>query len=195
MSRLMRFKWLWITALVVGGLWFFAGRLLMEFEWRDLDLDGTDVADIRRDLAAGRTGPVLKTDPCMMHKATIDIDLVLDGPFPLRTSDALVMEVFILSDTLMVDRLFLGPPTRRLTLPAMPVCLSGPNLPQDDQDAAAYGRVIVYFTDLENRRFLVYSGEEAFPILAWRTARIQWATIPWYMERGESYSQIMVTPL
>jgi hypothetical protein len=188
MTRLFQVKWLWITALVVGGLWLFAGRLMLELEWRDLDVDSTDVADIHSDLAEGRTGPILKTDPCMMHKAAIDIDLVLDGPFPMRTSDAVVMEVFVLSDTLMVDRLYLGLPTRHLALGGLPVCLTGPDLPKTDNDNAAYGRVIVYFTDLENRRFLVYSGEEAFPILAWRNVRVQWATIPWYMERGQSYS-------
>lgn len=194
LAPLVRSKWLWGMVPVVVAIWFFAGRLLMEFDWRDLDFDATDVADIRREIAGGQTGPRLKSDPCMMHQATVDLDLRLDGPFPLGPAQDLVMEVLVSSDTLMVDRLYLGPPTRQLLLPGLPVCLAGPDLPVDVQDNAAFARLSVDFVDIAGGRYLTFTGEEAFPLLMWRRMAVDWSVVPWFMARGESYSGIMVTP-
>jgi hypothetical protein len=191
MSRLIRFKWLVIALSVVGGLWLFSGRLIMELEWRPSSPEG--FAQTAAALAAGQTGPVLKTDPCMANQTTIDLHLVLDGPFPIGLGRNVVMSVYLSSDALMVGQLYLGPPVHQLDLPGLPICIAGAALPTD-ADNDSWAHVIVQFTDLENRRFVTFQGDEAFPILAWRNARIQWANVPWYMERGQSYSQIMVTP-
>jgi hypothetical protein len=85
MIRLMRSRRFWIIAFMITGLWFFTGKLLIELEWRNFDFASISVAGDRQDTASGRTGPRLKSDPCMMHQTTIDLDIRLDGPFPLRT--------------------------------------------------------------------------------------------------------------
>jgi hypothetical protein len=194
MNRVMRRKRIWIIAVVIAGLWFFTGKLLMELEWRDLDSDSTTVEDRRRDLAEGRTGPVMRREPCMTNQTTVNLDLRLDGPFPIGTGREIVMDVYISSDELMVDRLYLGPPTRHLVLDALPICLLTSGLPDSNKDNAAFGYVDVRFTDLENRRFVTFGGEDPFPIFIWRTVRVDWSVVHWVMEGTESLSQIMVTP-
>jgi hypothetical protein len=195
MAQMMRRKHLWIIVLVIAGLWFFTGTLLMELEWRDLDEDSTTVADIRRDIAEGRTGPILKRYPCMMQETTIDLDMRLDGPFPIGVGRDITMEVFILSNNLMVDRLYLGPPTRHIALKGLPFCAASGRLPESGQEEASYGRLIIHFLDLEGHRFLGFSGEDAFPVFAWRNIRVDWSVMPWYIERTDTETQIMVTPL
>lgn len=195
MMWILRSRWLWLASLAVVGLWFFTGRLLVELEWRDIDLDSTSVEDRRRDLAEGRTGPIMRRSPCMTNQTTIDLDIRLVGPFPISPGREIVMEVYISSDTLMVERLYLGPPTRQLVLNALPICLLTSTLLDSHKDHAVYGYVDVRFTDLENRRFVNFGGEDAFPIFAWRKVRVDWSVVPWLMDRTESLSQIMVTPL
>jgi hypothetical protein len=97
MIRLMRSRRFWIIAFMITGLWFFMGKLLMELEWRDIDLASISVAGDRQDIASGRTGPRLKSDPCMMHQTTIDLDIRLDGLFRLRAgvSDEMMAEVAV----------------------------------------------------------------------------------------------------
>jgi hypothetical protein len=195
MTRLIRSRRLWIIMLMMTGLWFFMGKLLMELEWNDLDPDSTRVFDVRRDLLDARTGPVLKPYPCMMHQTAIDLEMRLDGPFPIGIGRDTVMEISISSNNLMVDRLYLGPPTRHLALKALPICLNGTQLPNNGDEEASYGYVHVDFVDLAGNRRLSFGGEDAFPILAWRAVRVDWSMVPWVMEGTESLSQIMVTPL
>lgn len=192
--RLLRSRGIWLAILAFIGFWLFWGRLLMEFEWRSYDADATHIATLRQDLAAGLTGPRLKTDPCMMQQMVIDLDIRLDGPFPVGVGRDIVMEVAVISDTLLVDRLYLGPPTRRLDLKGLPVCVRGPDLPRSDKDDAAYGYVQVSFDDLDGKRFLTFQGEDSFPIFFWRSLRVDWSVIPWVMAGTESLSNVMVTP-
>lgn len=166
----------------------------MELEWRDLDADSTAVADSGRDLAEGRTGPQLSPYPCMTNQTTIDLELWLDGPFPVGVGREIVMEVYISSAELMADRLYLGPPTRHLLLNALPICLPTSELPDSDKNNAAYGYVDVRFTDLHTRRYMNFGGEDAFPVFFWRRVRVDWRVLPWLMPGTESLSNIMVTP-
>jgi hypothetical protein len=195
MMRIMRSRRFRIIILVTLGFWLFTGKLLMEFEWDDFDSDSTRVADIRRDLAEGRNGLRLRSSPCMMHQTTIDLDIRLNGPFPIGVGRDIVMEVVISSNNLMVDRLYLGPPTRYLMLKGLPICVASGRLPESGQEEAAYGYVHVRFVDLAGNRRLSFEGEDAFPVFAWRNIHVDWSMVPWVMEGTESLSQIMVTPL
>jgi hypothetical protein len=192
-----RARWIRFGAVVLGltVLWFSMGKLLMEFDWQDVTDVSTVPAEIRRAVAEGRTGPQLKADPCMMHQASIDLDLQLDGPFPVGVGRDIIMKIDVLSDALMVDRVYLGPPTRRVVLTGLPVCLSGPDVALQDSDPEARARLSVVFYDLDGRRFNNFTGEDGFPVLAWRRMRVDWSVMPWRMPGTESLSHIMVTPL
>jgi hypothetical protein len=177
------------------GIWLFSGKLLMEFDWQDITDESTVVAELRNALAENRTGPQLKPDPCMMNETTVDLDLRLDGPFPVGLGRDVVMQLVIFSDALMVDRVYLGPPTRQVSLNALPVCLATPDDLAKAGDPATMARISLGFFDLDGRRFNTFSGEEAFPILAWRKMRVDWSVMPWQMPDTENLTQIMVTPL
>ena len=194
MTAIFTRKWFLVLLAFAGVIWLFGGKFLMEMDWRELDFDSSDVEDLRRELASGQVGPRLKVGPCMKQATLVNLDLRLDGPFPIGAGRDVVMEVYLQSDAVMVDRVYLGAPVRHLLLEALPVCLDSFALPESDSDEAAFARITVDFVDLQAGRFLTFQGEDAFPILAWRRVRVDWSVMPWLIPGTESLSNIMVAP-
>ncbi len=190
-------KWsrrLAILAMASVAIWTISGKLLMEFEWTPMTSDAERIAKLRRDAASGLAYDPID-GPCMMHATTVDLDLWLDGPFPVGAGREIVMQVGITSNILLSPRIYIGPPTRRLDLRGLPACTALPQIPagQDEEEAFAY--IDIQFFDLAGEQYLNFGGEQPFPIFRWRQMRVDWSVVPWWIEKTESPTSVMVVPL
>lgn len=190
-------KWprrLVIVALIAFATWIISGKLLMEFEWTPMSRGAEAIERLRHEAAEGLAyDPV--NGPCMMQGATVDLDLWLEGPFPIAAGREIVMEVSITSDMLLSPRVYIGPPVRRLDLRGLPVCVADARIAPGSTDADAFAYIDIQFLDLAGGQYLNFGGEDPFPIFAWRQMRVDWSMVPWLIAKTGTASRIMVTPL
>jgi hypothetical protein len=183
-----------VLTLVLSATWILSGKLLMEFEWTPMSRDAAAVERLRHEAAEGLAyNPI--NGPCMMQTATVDLDLWLDGPFPIGAGREIVMEVTITNDILLSPRVYVGPPIRRLELRGLPVCVPDVRIPPGSTDADAFAYIDIQFLDLAGRQYLNFGGDDPFPVFAWRQMRVDWSMVPWLIAKTATASRIMVTPL
>ncbi len=187
-------KWLAILALAAVVILAISGKILMELEWTAMDPDPAHIANLRRDAAVGNAYQPLN-EPCMMQATTIDLDLMLEGPFPIGTGREIVMEVSISSDILLSPRVYVGPPVRQLVLRGLPACVADARVVPGVADDIAYGYVTVTFSDLAGAQYMNFGGQDPFAVFAWRHMRVDWSVVPWWIAKTQTPSRIMVTPL
>jgi hypothetical protein len=183
-----------VVALVAVATWIMSGKLLMEFEWTPMSRGADAIERLRQEAAEGLAYEPIN-GPCMMQTTTVDLDLWLDGPFPIGAGREIVMEVSITNDILLSPRVYVGPPVRRLDLRGLPVCVPDARIPPGSTDADAFAYIDIQFLDLAGGQYLNFGGDDPFAIFAWRQMRVDWSMMPWWIEKNATASRIMVTPL
>lgn len=155
-----------ILIALLGGLWLAKDKVMMEFFWQDFDPGSTAIEDIKNDLRLGNTGPEPLKYPCVTNLEHVNLDLQFVGPMPTSLRNDIAMSVYV-GD----QRLYLGSPTRHISIPDFPICreASGPN---SFKEHALWVLVGVQFNDLSRRKWAGFGGERSFPIYAWKNVEI-----------------------